>query len=218
MPYRKFPPDVGNFYHIFNRSVGKQTIFTCYSDYKRALDTVNFYNFANTPLRFSYFKRLPNKDKENFLNKLKQSNEIQVDILAFCFMPNHFHFALREIRKGGTATFMRKFQNSYARYFNTKYKRSGALFQSMFKTERVLDEKNLIYVVQYIHLNPIDSGIIKTINGLESYEWGSLIDYIEKRELSFLNKSYITNKFKTVEEFKKHTYTDNRISYHTPGV
>ncbi|MBU1016645.1 MAG: transposase [Patescibacteria group bacterium] len=192
MPYRKFPPDVGNFYHIFNRSIGRQSIFTCYRDYQRALETLNFYSFAKTPQRFSYFNKLTLPEKIKFLESLKQNSGRQVDTLAFCFMPNHIHFAFKEIRENGIATFMRKFQNSYAKYFNIKYERAGALFQSMFRVERILDEENLGHVIQYIHSNPIKSGIVKTEKDLEHYEWSSLVDYLGKRNLSFLNK--ISNK------------------------
>jgi len=219
MPYRKFPPDVGNFYHIYNRSVGKQTIFTCYRDYARALEAVNLYSFAKPILRFSYFNRLNPQDKEAFLDKLEKSNDRIVDIVAFCFMPNHIHFAFKEIRENGVSTFMRKFQNSYAKYFNTKYERAGALFQNMFKAERVLDEQSLLYIVNYIHFNPLKAGIVKTLRDLGNYQGCSWADYVGRRNLGFLNKTHVLNRFKNNKDFVDSSLGRNiSISSHTPGV
>ena len=209
MPYRKFPPDKGNFYHIYNRSVGQQTIFTCYRDYERALETLNFYSFDKPGIRFSHFYRLNPKEKDNFLNKLEREHTRIMDIIAFCFMPTHIHFAFKEIRDDGITTFMRKFQDSYAKYFNTKYERVGALFQSMFKAERVLDDKNLVYVVNYIHFNPLKAGIVKTLKDLENYQGCSWTDYIGRRKLNFLNKSHILKQFKNRNDFATSSYSPN---------
>ena len=50
----------------------------------------------------------------------------------------------------------------YAKYFNEKYKRSGALFQGKYKSVMVKKESHFIYLLYYIHLNPLD---------LNSPEW-----------------------------------------------
>ena len=104
---------------------------------------------------------------------------------------------------------MRKFQDSYAKYFNTKYERVGALFQSMFKAERVLDDKSLVYVVNYIHLNPLKAGIVKTLKDLENYQGCSWTDYIGRRKLNFLNKSHILKQFKNRNDFATSSYSPN---------
>ena len=40
-------------------------------------------------------------------------------------------------------------------YFNTKYERSGTLFQGRFKSKVIEDDIYLKYLYSYIHLNPL---------------------------------------------------------------
>lgn len=43
---------------------------------------------------------------------------------------------------------------SYSRYFNLKYKRSGALFETRYKASRIEQDIYLEHISRYIHLNP----------------------------------------------------------------
>ena len=47
-----------------------------------------------------------------------------IDILAYCLMPNHFHFLIRQKIDKGISTFVSNISNSYSRYFNQKHGRS----------------------------------------------------------------------------------------------
>jgi hypothetical protein len=49
---------------------------------------------------------------------------------------------------------MRSMMTSYSRYFNFKYKRSGALFESRYKASRIENDAYLQHISRYIHLNP----------------------------------------------------------------
>lgn len=40
-------------------------------------------------------------------------------------------------------------------YFNTKYERTGSLFEGKFKAEHLDSDRYLKYIFAYIHLNPI---------------------------------------------------------------
>lgn len=211
MPYRRTVIAPGEIYHIFNRSVAKQPIFVRQKDYQRALDLINFYRFEKPLLRFSHYNRLPIEQKENFLFKLEKDHQKLVLILAFCLMPNHFHFLVKELHKEGTSSFLRNFQNSYAKYFNTKSERSGALFQSMFKAVRIESDEQLMHVSRYIHLNPLTSFIIKDINDLESYNWSSYPSYINKQSNQLVDSEIILGNFSATQHFKK--FTKNQVDY-----
>ncbi|MGB9613620.1 MAG: transposase, partial [Candidatus Margulisiibacteriota bacterium] len=146
MPYRIHPFSQGEIYHVFNRSIGNIPIFLNKRDYRRAIEVINFYNYSNPPLRFSYFNRLTPGEKSKILTELETVHRKQIDLLSFCLMPNHLHFLIKEVEKNGISTFMSNFQDSYAKYFNLRTERHGSLFQSMFKAVRIETEEQLLHV------------------------------------------------------------------------
>lgn len=211
MTIRKVPIVVGEIYHVFNRSIARQPIFNSVTDYQRALDVFSFYSFFEPPLRFSHYARLPKSQKTNFMDRLIGSNQNQVEILAFCLMPNHVHFLIKEIREKGISTFMSNFQNSYAKYFNLKTNRSGSLFQTMFKAVRIETDEQLLHVARYIHLNPITAYILKNIEDLMNYPWSSFPVYTGKQTSYVLNTNTILGYFPSIDKFIE--FTKDQIEY-----
>ncbi len=211
MPYRKTPIVAGEIYHVFNRSIARQPIFLNQRDYERMLDVLYFYSFERPKLRFSHYHRLSNNQRKAFLEDLVKNNKRLVDILAFCFMPNHIHLLLKGLHEKGISTFMTNLQHSYAKYFNIKNKRTGSVFQAMFKIKRIETDEQLLHVSRYIHLNPLTSYILKDIEQLENYPWTSYTDYIDNRQTSILNKDYLIGFFQSKKELKK--FTSNQIDY-----
>ncbi len=67
-------------------------------------------------------------------------------IYSYSMMPNHYHFLLQPNVDRATSDFIRNFQNSYSKYFNTKYDRDGSLFQAMFKAVRIETDEQLLHV------------------------------------------------------------------------
>lgn len=211
MTYRNPPITVNQTYHVFNRSIAKQPIFLTNQDYQRALDTLVFYSYLDTKIRFSYFKRLSESLKNNFTDNLRRNGQKQVEILAFCFMPNHIHLLIKEVKEKGISTFMSNLQNSYAKYFNVRTDRDGSLFKTMFKATLIETDDQLIHVARYIHLNPVTAFILRDITQLENYPWSSFSIYIGKSNLDILNKDTILNFFTSIKEFIK--FTEDQIDY-----
>lgn len=211
MPYRRTLIVTGEIYHVFNRSIAHQQIFSNQKEFHRILELIPFYSYHRPPLRFSHFNRLPQEQRVTFTNTLKKNQKKQIQILAFCIMPNHLHFLLKEVENHGIATFMRNIQNSYAKYFNTKNKRTGALFQSMFKAVRIETDEQLLHVARYIHLNPLTSYIIHQTNNLSNYLWSSYSDYISSRQSDTVSTAQILGFFSSVEKFKD--FTINQAEY-----
>lgn len=202
MPYRQIPIVQGEIYHIYNRSVARQPIFQSKHDYLRALKLIEYYIYKNPRLRFSHYKRLAIPQKEEFLKGLKKTSKLVI-IYSFCLMPNHFHFLIREVHPGGISKFMSNFQNSYAKYFNTKNQRVGSLFQLMFKTKWIETDEQLLHLSRYIHLNPYSSHVIKTIDELESFVWSSYPTYLDKLNYDFIGTELILEFFNSKEEYEK---------------
>lgn len=211
MPYRVTPLVKGEVYHVFNRSIAQQPIFINKKDYQRGLETLTYYYNLNTPMRFSHFSRLPIPIKNETLERLDREKQTLIQILAFCIMPNHVHFLVKEITERGISTFMRKFQNSYAKYFNTKTKRSGSVFQSMFKAVRITTDAQLLHVARYIHLNPLTSFIIKDIKELEKYPWSSFQSYLSNNPSGAITTETVLKFFPSKDKFIK--FTHDQIEY-----
>lgn len=190
MPSRKIPLISGEIYHVFNRSIAKQPIFNTKRDYNRFLEAINYYKFLDTPFRFSHFFRMDSKERASLMENLKKNNKL-VQILAFCIMPNHFHLLVRQLEDNGILTLVKNIQNSYAKYFNIKYKRTGSLFQEQFKAIRLETDEQLLHVSRYIHINPLTAYIVKNIAELISYPWTSFMDYVGNNERDIINTSEI---------------------------
>ncbi len=99
------------------------------------------------PLQGASFKGVPRQPK-NF--------QEQIELLAFCLMPNHFHLLIRQSNPESMESFMRSVVTRYSMYFNKRYERVGKLFQGHYKACLVDDENYLLHLSRYIHINPLE--------------------------------------------------------------
>lgn len=189
-------------YHVFNRGIERRPVFLTKWEYSRALETIKYYQFSNLPFRFSKLLNLPDEQKNKYLLDIKSENKKLVEIIAFCLMPNHFHFMLKQLKENGISKFIANFTNSYTKYFNTKHERFGPLFQGVFQAVHVETDEQLIHLSRYIHLNPVASLIVKD-KDLENYPWSSLPEYLSKSGENFCHKQIVLDFFKSVRDYKK---------------
>lgn len=196
-------------YHVFNRGIERRSIFTNKREFERAQELIKFYKHKETPIRFSRFIKLA-EDVRNNIPKTLYKSERLVDILAYCLMPNHFHFMLKQNTDRGISTFISNFANAYTKYFNTKNQRSGPLLEGVFKAVLVESEEQLIHLSRYIHLNPIASSIIGA-DKLDYYAWSSYPEYLSLSNNEICQKSKILEMFKSVEEYQK--FVNDQIEY-----
>lgn len=155
----------GNILHVYNRGNNKQLIFFNEDNY--------------------YF----------FTDKVKKQIATVSDVLAYCLMPNHFHFLLHtteyscQPKKVGSLTTtelqngIRLLQSSYANSINKQYTRTGSLFQQNTKL-KVLNDKQYNYSYRdkyaetcfhYIHQNPLKAGLVSK---LEDWKFSSFNEYM----------------------------------------
>lgn len=200
MPYRLIPFINEHYYHVFNRGVEKRKIFLDESDYKRFLQTLYYYQFSGPKPRFSTHKRFRLQD----FNK----NPKIVELTSYCLMPNHFHLLIKQIKNNGVQEIVRKVINSYTKYFNTRYKRVGHLFQGTFKAVPVETDEQLIHLSRYIHLNPYVDGLVKDV---ESFPYSSYFDLVREKENDFSNPRFILNFFKSIKDYQK--FIEDHQSY-----
>ncbi|MDQ3051200.1 MAG: hypothetical protein M3Q95_09975 [Bacteroidota bacterium] len=112
------------------------------------------------------------------------------NVLAYCLIPNHFHFCLRiksrlelqcffkekihqrggrEINRIAENEILEKLVNeqfshcfnSYAQAYNRRYCRMGSLFKESFQRKQVTSDDYLIKLICYINNNPVHHGIVE---------------------------------------------------------
>ena len=125
-------------------------------------------------------------------------------------MPNHYHILAKQINDNGISNYIRHIQDSYAKYFNKKASRVGALFQSPFKAVRMETDHQFIHVARYIHLNPLTSYLIKHTKDLFTYPWNSWIDYSSENTRAFIKTELL---LKLVNKNKLKDFTFNQLDY-----
>lgn len=189
------------FFHVYNRGSRKANIFFEDWDYLRfevLIDWCLKYNYPYSMYknRLDYYKRL-GKDASGLLEELSVSHRIKaprVEIVAYVWMPNHYHLVLKQITDNGISEFMHRVATAYAKYVNKKYEMSGALFQGNMKATWLKTDEQLIHCVRYVHINPPAANLTTTDSLLE-YTWSSLPSYIEGKKNSLLIKKYVLDYF-----------------------
>jgi len=214
----------GEIYHIITRGIAGQKTFLEEKDYLRYLFSLYKFNDKGIVVHvLNYRETIPIKLHNGFpilsaaFRKEKPKDSL-VEILGFCLMPNHIHLLVRQLTDNGISLFLQK-MGGYSSYFNKKYQRFGALFQRPFKAVHIKTESQLLIVITYIHLNPIDliepdykikgiSDSQKTMEFLESFPWSSYPHYLEKEDFSWLISSdFLKRILKTPEDFRNFVKT-----------
>lgn len=180
------------FYHVFNRGVEKRTTFMNKRDYNRFIETMDYYRMKNPPIRFSF------RNRPIIIQKNTTASPL-AEIICFCLMPNHFHMLVKQIDDNGISTFLSKLSNSYTKYFNTKFKRVGPLFQGSFKAVRIEDDEQFLHTSRYIHLNPLIDYLTRD---LKTYPYSSYPEFLGLKK-GFCKKDIILNNFKTPSDYEK---------------
>lgn len=179
MPYRRIIFATGEVYHVFNRGVARTPIFLGKLGYQRFLDLLNYYRYSTVRLSFSHYHRLGWEEKKEYLDTMRKTPPL-VEVWTYCLIPNHYHLLLRQKQDHGIPRLISRLQNGLAKYVNIRHHRVGPLFQSMFKAVRIENERQLLHVSRYIHLNPITSYLV-AMEKLSQYPWSSFTAYITEK-------------------------------------
>ncbi len=131
---------IGHPHHITQRGNYRQTVFAEKGDYVRYLELL-----------------------ADFCPKY------DLDIWAYCLMPNHIHMVAVPGRQESLARLFNTVHMLYAQYFNRKRDATGHLWQGRFFS-CVLDERHLYAAVRYVEMNPVRCGIVPVP---QDYPWSS---------------------------------------------
>lgn len=147
------------YYHIYNRGVEKRSIFLDQQDYGVFLSYLKEYLLPKEEKALFDIISNPiaSPQEKNKARKLLRLNNFanEITLLAYCLMPNHFHFFIKQSSSGSIDAFMQSVCTRYTMYFNKKYKRVGSLYQGVYKAVLVTEEIHFIYLSKYIHKQAI---------------------------------------------------------------
>ncbi|MGB2824226.1 MAG: transposase [Phycisphaerae bacterium] len=149
----------GIVYHVLNRANARRTIFQCDGDYQ-AFERILAEAHARLPM----------------------------GILAYCIMPNHWHFALRPRADGDLSEFMRWLTVTHTNRWHAAHGTTGTghLYQGRFKSfpvqarrptaaerrQGVLETSiSLWSMLRYVESNALRAGLVRRA---EQWRWGSL--------------------------------------------
>jgi len=125
-------------------------------------------------------------DRERFIKILAESVErYDVRLYLYTLMLNHAHFVL-ETPRANLSRFMQRFQTAYTVYYNHRHRRSGHLIQGRFGASIVDEDRYILKLSRYIHLNPVfirankSKSIADRTAILREYQWSSYRGYIGK--------------------------------------
>jgi putative transposase len=186
----------GEYYHVYNRGTDKRKTFLSAADYRRFLDSV---------VKFNSNKRIVGA----FSATKKPLGESIVKVIAYCLMPNHFHFIVQQVQDGGISKFMQKLLTGYTMYFNKCYDRTGVLFQGVFKSKHIKDDSYLLQLSRYIHLNPIDlikdsaTNSILAERYVFNYLWSSLTEYTKEDGDAISSPAIVREQIGGKEKYKE---------------
>lgn len=154
------------FYHIYNRGNNKQKIF---------FEEKNYDHFIEMCNKFIFPRCQP---------------------LAWCLMPNHFHFLVHTpefscslLNKAAQniqylTEGIRLALSAYTKGINSVYNRTGNLFQQKTKAKILEAPGYILTAFNYIHYNPVKANLVK-----EAKDWpySSYHEYAGVSEYSFCN-------------------------------
>ncbi len=137
----------GLIYHALNRAVARLPLFQKEADY------------------------------EAFERVLREAHErIPIEIMAYCVMPNHWHFVLRPTTDGQLTAFLRCVAHTHTMRWHAHYHTSGTghLYQGRFKAFPVENDEHFYTVARYVERNALRAGLVAQA---QAWRWSSLWRY-----------------------------------------
>ena len=143
------------YYHIYNRGVEKREIFLDKQDYAVFLSYLKEYLSPKDEKKLMERLSKPDityQEKDKIIKSLRMNNFYDdISLYSYCLMLNHFHLLIKQSKAESIHYFLKSICTRYAMYFNRKYKRTGHLFQGIYKAVLVTSDEQLLYLTRYIH-------------------------------------------------------------------
>ncbi len=209
----------GKYYHIYNRGTNKQNIFVDNADYKKFFNLMSvyiepvadIYAYAAMKNHFHIAVRIKDEDEIGYLNpKYAKSEDLNKKWKTYELSDKTFErlqdLEASTLKKPKSVKMLQHFCSAYAKYFNTKHKRTGALLEHPYKRILVDNEQYLKRIILYLHNNPVKHGFCE--HPIE-YSWTSYLSLISIKPTKLVRKK-VLGYFNSQAEFKtNHKPEDN---------
>ena len=169
MPYRDEIFAQGQYYHVYNRGAGRGQIF---------------FNDGN----YEYLLRLVQRYYQKY----------GATVIAYCLMPNHYHFLLRQETDEPLSTFVGVLFNAYTQALNTQQGRTGTLFEGRFRHKCVDKWEYLIILCRYIHRNPVKAQLVSRP---DDWLYSNFQEWIGLRDGELIDRIFVQDHFRDPEEY-----------------
>ncbi len=210
--------------HLISRAVDERKIFQNRDDCLRFMFQLYIANIGAPKHNFERGKI--NKITEQLLRggEITESDFITdrhepfIYIIDFSLVMTHYHlYAIVNI-ENSVADFIGRLNNGFAKYFNLKHNRKGALFGSRYKGVLINSDFQADAVSRYVSvINPLDvyqpgwrergiENYHKALDFLETYEFSSFPDRIGKRKSKILTPAEVTEKYLPENNIKSEDY------------
>lgn len=161
----------GQYYHLYNR--GRSRLSICH----------------NT------------EDFLNILTELKQySRKYHITIIAYCFLPNHYHLLVRQDDTPRASLLPQRVFNSYSKSYNLKYNHSGTIFEGPVKVKPVRDKLYLLHLCRYIHSNPVLHGFVQQV---DDWHYSNYPEWVNTRSGSLVDRVFVETYFPTPAQYRE---------------
>ncbi|PKO15842.1 MAG: transposase [Chloroflexi bacterium HGW-Chloroflexi-10] len=166
----------GQYYHIYNRGAHQKPIF---------------------------------QEPENYLFVLRKikhySSQFNLTLIAYCLMPSHFHFLIRQDDEHPAGLLPQRVFNSYTKAYNKLYQHSDTLFQSAYRVKTVQTTAHLLHLCRYIHGNPVIHGYV---TGPADWPYSNYLEFIGERQGTLYDPQFVIDIFGSAAAYRTFIYED----------
>lgn len=121
-----------------------------------------------------------------FLDYLREGlSKYSCQLHAYALMTNHVHLLVKPNETGAVSGLMQSLGRRYVRSINSKYRRTGTLFEGRFKSSLIDSESYLLACMRYIELNPVRAGIV---DKPDDYAWSSYRQHVNEQAANWLTE------------------------------
>ncbi len=114
------------------------------------------------------------EDYAAFERVLKEAlDRVDMRVLSYCLMPNHWHLVLWPRRDGDLSKFMGWLTLTHTQRWHAHRRTAGTghLYQGRFKSFPVQDDEHFLTACRYVERNALRANLVKRA---EDWPWGSL--------------------------------------------
>ena len=148
----------GYVFHVFNRAVGRQRLFTKEADYL-AFENVMREALVRQPTR----------------------------LLSYCMMPHHWHMVLWPRLDGELSEFLRWLTVTHSQRWHAQHRTAGTgpLYQGRFKSFPIQADNHFLTACRYVERNALRA---KLVEHAEQWRWSSLWQREQNKKVDWLAK------------------------------